>query len=69
MEELVQRAISSGMERVARERGSCSGVERVRRSEGSGVKRVGSENPVVWPTSEEFTVEKGQQAIEKTVQV
>lgn len=46
--ELVQRAISGGLERVASERASKT---------------------VAWPVSEDFTVEKGQQAIGETVKV
>ena len=47
-EELVERAISGGLERLASERGG---------------------KMVAWPSSEGFTVEKGQQAIENTVKV
>lgn len=45
---LVERAISSGLEQLALERGNQA---------------------VVWPVSEEFTIEKGEKAIEKTVKV
>ena len=47
-EELVQRAISGGLKRLASARGSKT---------------------VAWPTSQEFTVERGTEAIEDTVKV
>lgn len=55
IDELVQRVISSGVERLVSERTAG----------GSVVEKTA----VVWPGCEEFTVEKGQQTIEKTVQV
>lgn len=45
---VVERAISSGLDQLAIERGN---------------------QPVVWPVSEEFTIEKGEKAIENIVKV